>query len=284
MYLYEETAKEAEMTDIHFLKVGCGNMVLIIFPDDSIFMFDCNITEENEYEILAYLAAVIGPGREIDVFVNSHRDADHMRGIKQLNEVFPIKVIWDSGVPGTTTSSSEYRDYMELRRQLPTKEITELKYWEYGSATLRCMNSKSENYSDPNNQSIVLKVEDGNVSAMLAGDTSFKPWKEKILKNYRDERLKTNILLAAHHGSLSFFDDPSDEKHYYIEHIKKILPEMTFISVGPNSNDLPNDKAMELYEKYSSGSNQGDKLFTTEDKGHIQVSLGENGCKVNTEL
>jgi beta-lactamase superfamily II metal-dependent hydrolase len=84
-------------------------------------------------------------------------------------------------------------------------------------------------------------------------------------------------LHGSHHGSLTFFDDPSDDKNYYTSHIKKIKPAMTLISVGPNVHDLPDKKAIELYEKYSSGSSQGNKVFTTEDKGTMKLELKNDG-------
>lgn len=207
-----------------------------------------------------------------------------MRGIKLLHMKHPIKTIWDSGIPGTTTSSSEYKEYMDLRRRLKSKVIVARRYWKYGDTILRCMNSQWDDYSDPNDQSIVLKVENNGASAILTGDTSYKPWKEKILPLYNDSRLSTNILLAAHHGSLTFFDDPSDEKNDYTAHIKEIAPAMTLVSVGPNSYDLPDDKALKLYEKHSSGSNKGKKVFTTEEKGNMRLVLKDDGSwnlKVN---
>ena len=113
---------------------------------------------------------------------------------------------------------------------------------------------------------------------MLAGDTSFKAWKEKILPYYGDNDLSSNILLAAHHGSITFFDDPSDDKNYYISHIEKIAPEMTLISVGPNVHDLPDENAVKLYKKFSSGSNKGNKVYTTEDKGNMKLLLKDSGA------
>jgi len=271
------------MVEIHFINVDCGNMQLMLLPD-KIFMYDCNITEENEGDVLSYVKKIIGVGAKIDVFINSHRDADHMRGIKKLHKKHPIQAIWDSGVPGTTTTCSEYKDYMDLRRQVTSKVIKPRTYKDYGDATLRYMNSQWDDCSDPNDQSIVLKVEYKGSSAILAGDTSFKPWKEKILTYYSDERLKANILLGPHHGSLTFFDDPSDDNHYYTAHIKKIKPAMTLVSVGSNSNGLPDKKAIELYKKHSSGSDKGNKVHTTENKGNMKLTLKGNrawNLKVN---
>lgn len=39
----------------HILDVGEGLMILIIFPDNKVMLFDCNVTEENADEILNYL-------------------------------------------------------------------------------------------------------------------------------------------------------------------------------------------------------------------------------------
>lgn len=138
------------------------------------------------------------------------------------------------------------------------------------------MNSKSSDYSDPNRQSIVLKLEyNGGSSCLLGGDTDYKPWEEKILPAYGDN-LKSDIFFAPHHGSLTFFDNPS-ERYYYTEHMKIIKPDMTLISVGPNANDLPDAKAIELYTKYSTGSSLGNKVFTTEDKGSMKLILKDEG-------
>jgi len=258
--------------DIHFIDVGCGNMVLIRTSTKNVF-YDCNITEDNGGRVLRYLRRVLGSSPTIDIFICSHRDADHMRGIKTLHSLFPISTIFDSGVTGTTPDSDECQDYMDLRRRVGYREIEARTYDTYGDTKFRWMNSKCEDYSDPNEQSIVLKLEhDGGSSCLLAGDTNFRPWKEKIMLFYR-QNVGSNIFLAPHHGSLTFFDDPSDSKNYYIEHIKTISPAMTLISVGPNVHGLPDAKAVELYKKYSTGSAQGNKVFTTEDNGNMRLVL-----------
>jgi len=105
-------------TVIHFIDVGQGNMVLIEASDGTNLVFDCNITEDNEDRVLNYVAKTIGSGTPLHAFICSHRDADHMRGVKKLHRYFPVRRIWDSDYPGTTTNSPEYREYMDLRRQV----------------------------------------------------------------------------------------------------------------------------------------------------------------------
>ncbi len=224
-----------------------------------------------------YLDRAMGNRTSITVFICSHRDADHIRGIRTIHTAYPIGAIRDPGVAGTTIDSPEYEDYMALRREIGGKTIQARTKLQIGGATVRFMNSADEDLADANDQSVVMKVEYGSSSVLFAGDTSFRPWKEKILSFYADERLRANILLASHHGSLTFFDDPSDEKHYYTSHISKIGPTMTLISVGPNTFGLPDQKAMDLYNKYSIGSNKGNKVYRTDEQGNMRLILKQGG-------
>ena len=72
--------------------------------------------------------------------------------------------------------------------------------------------------------------------------------------------------MAAHHGSISFFDDP-DDRYYYVEHLQAIKPCMTIVSVGPNSHGHPSETALKYYRKYSTGSDKGNKVYRTDVKG-----------------
>lgn len=271
-------------TKVHFINVGQGNMTLLELADGKSFLYDCNVTQENEDAVLEYVANQIGWGTNLAVFICSHRDADHMRGVQTINNYFPIRHIWDSGVTGTTTDTPEYRQYMELRRSVGWTEVKSRKFWDYGNTRLRVMNSKNDDLpDDANTQSIVVKVvhrdsehDIDHDSVLLTGDTDAVAWKN-IKSYYSNSDLKSSLLLGSHHGSLTFFDDPSDEKNYYVEHITAISPAMTIISVGKNPHGHPDRKAVELYEKYSSGSDKGNKVYRTDKQGNVRVTLNDDG-------
>lgn len=252
-------------------------MVLIHLSDGTVILYDCNVTRENEVEVLTYLGQAMGTKRAIDIFINSHRDSDHMRGIRQVHAYFPVRLVWDSGVVGTTPYSTEYQQYMDLRRQVGFREVKARNYRTYGDTMVRVMNSKDTDYPDANAQSLVLKVEYRGSSLLLAGDADYRPWKEKILPLY-GERVKSSILLAAHHGSITFFDDPSDEKYYFTKHVRAIEPDMAIVSVGPNVHGLPDSEAIDLYARYSRGSKQGNKVFRTDRQGNIKLLLKGRGA------
>lgn len=264
------------MIEGYILNVGCGNMAAIKFPNGKKILIDCNLTDKNQEEILSFLK--IKGFDKFDVFINTHRDLDHLRGIEFVDEKIPIFEIKDNEFPGETDADS-YQSYMRIRREKKSNKIKPRTFNDKfcSGVTIRYMNGVYDDVDyDINDTSVVIKIEYKGSSILFAGDTSFKPWKEKIYPYYLS-KVKSSLLVAAHHGSKTFFDDPTDEKNWYIAHLKAISPDMTFISVGENQWNLPDDPAIKLYEKYSRGSNKGNKVFTTENKGHIKFELKDTG-------
>ena len=274
-------------TVIHFIDVGHGNMVLLEATNGKFYLCDCNVTNDNEDLVLNYLGGVIGWGTTISAFICTHRDADHMRGIKKVHEYFPVASIWDSGHPGTTTNSIEYREYMELRRAIGSKEKKKQTRQELGMTRLRYLSAKDDRLEkNANAQGLVIKVEHWNSSscgssAILTGDCDAETWRYGILKDYATSDVSASILMGAHHGSITFFDDPAVTQHYYTAHIQAINPAMTIISVGENAHGHPDEKAIELYKKYSTGSNKGNKVYTTKEKGTMKLTLKDDGWSLN---
>jgi competence protein ComEC len=271
-------------TEIHFVDVGQGNMVLIKADDGNRFVFDCNITQENETRVLAYVAKVFGKGSAIRAFICSHRDADHMRGVKKLHAQNPISKIWDSGYAGTTTNSTEYKEYMNLRREVGERVINRKTRNDYGKTRLRFMSDADKRLPrNANAQGIVIKVEQRSqtgdsclASAMLPGDSDAEIWKKGILKDYTTTDVQSSILMAAHHGSNSFFDILND-KYWYTEHLQAIKPAMVVVSVGPNTHGHPKKEALDFYVKHATGANNGDKVARTDKKGTMKLMLKAEG-------
>ncbi|MFK5893852.1 MAG: hypothetical protein QM504_11585 [Pseudomonadota bacterium] len=262
-------------------------MVLIEATDGKYYICDCNVTNENENKVLNYVADVISAGTSITAFICTHRDADHMRGIKKIHRYFPIKEIWDSGHPGTTTNSSEYLDYMDLRRKVSSREKKKLTRQDLGMTRLRYLSAKDERLDkNANAQGLVIKVEHWNKqdcgsSAILTGDCDAETWRYAIMEDYSSNDVEASILMGGHHGSITFFDDPADSKNYYTSHMTSINPAMTIISVGDNSHGHPDETALKLYKKYSLGSNKGNKVYTTQDKGTIKLTLKDDGWSLD---
>ena len=272
-------------TTVHFVNVGQGNMALIQCADGSKFVVDCNITDGNQSRVLDYLAAQIGRGSRLHAFICTHRDADHMRGVQVLHKHFPIGEVWDSGYPGTSTDTPEYRAYMRLRNDIGADVKERRTRHDFGRTRFRYLSAKDGRLEkNANAQGIVLKVEHLSSdkaaiegSTILTGDSDASTWKDGILEDYSAGDVSCDILLAGHHGSITFFDDPADEKRYYTDHIKAITPDMVIVSVGKNPHGHPDAKALELYEKYSTGSRQGNKVYRTDKQGTMKLVLKDGG-------
>jgi len=263
------------MVTVHFLDVGQGNMVVVIFPDDYILAYDCNITDENEGSVFAYLQKIM-PKRTIDVFVNSHRDADHMRGIKKLYVQYPIGIICDSDV-SANTGTEEYKQYMDLRRRIGFQAAVvnmQLKEKPY----VKILNGKRDGLSDPNSQSIVLHINYNGSSVLLAGDTDVNSWCDYIMPENK-QTISSLVLFASHHGSYEFFNDDPEKFKDYIKHVEAINPAITVISVSStNPYGHPDTRAIKNYRQYSYGTvEEKMKIFRTDLHGNLKLELHGNG-------
>ena len=296
--------------NMKFYLIDCesGLTHLIIFPDETVMLFDCNLTENNKDKILSFMEKVIpkkNDKQEIDIFVNSHRDLDHLKGLKHVNSKFKIKSIWDSGQYGANTDNSDYQYYMYLKRKLKEESEdnvyvlipTNVSIATFGDADVYCFSAEAdfeENYvreikmaaKKQHTNSIVLSIEYGGRKMLLTGDSDWKCWKEaivpefsKYVHNYED----ADILIASHHGSRSFFTDETLNEHIdeeqnpdttYIESIELINPKVTLISCGAyKTYHHPNSEALDLYKKWTSCG----QVYTTHQYGTFCGIIDANG-------
>ena len=278
-------------TTVHFIDVGQGNMVLVQCADGTNFVVDCNITDANDCRIVEYVAKQIGQRGRLRAFICTHRDADHMRGVRTLHSVFPIQEIWDAGYPGTSTDTEEYQAYMRLRRELDAYEIQRGFQTDFRWTRLRFLSSKDGRLPDnANDQGLVIKIEerDANMarvlgSTILTGDGSSAVWRDGIMKDYGTSDVSCDVLMAAHHGSSDFFDSPQEGRHY-AAHITAMAPALTVISVGKdNPYGHPDPDAVRWYTEHSSGLNNGDKIYRTDRQHTVKLTLKDGGgCSLAT--
>ncbi|SPZ50684.1 DNA internalization-related competence protein ComEC/Rec2 [Sarcina ventriculi] len=316
--------------EFHIINVGQGLMILLIFPDQTTMLFDCYIKNDTEEKILEYLNKYIlyrknGQLEEeqwIDIFVNSHRDEDHYKGLKSINSRFTIKSIWDSGQYGTGASSNneDYKYYMYLKREIKSKygersvpkiEPANDPFINIGGVNVYCLNSKEDFTNDDANNfynfnildndeqkelsesyklkkqhtnCIVLLLDYNGKKIILTGDSDWKSWKDYIVPKFKENNfLKSDILIASHHGSRSFFTDESNKEidiysnpeTTYLESISYINPVITLISCGNYEQyHHPNKQALNIYRKNTCN----DQVYTTKEMDASFVGfIKENG-------
>lgn len=131
-------------TILYILDVGQGNMVWIKTSDNQNIVFDCNLRENNAARVFSYLRARIANYNGISQFICSHRDNDHICGIRKLHRIFPIRLIRDSDQPGENTESTDYQEYMRLRREIGFRKIERQKYVDFGQTRLCFLSARDE--------------------------------------------------------------------------------------------------------------------------------------------
>lgn len=306
---------------LQFYLIDCGSGLthLIIFPDDTVMLFDCNLIEDNSAadglnteQILNFFKKVIPAKKKaeegtvfqpIDIFVNSHRDTDHLKGLKEINSQFPIQSIWDSGCTGENPDNADYKYYMGLRRRLPEGNVkvptpTNICIKEIDGAKIYCL-ADAKDYRDSigleafressdkkqHTNCMVLLITYAGRKMLLTGDSGWESWRDKIVPNFKGKTgsyENTDILIASHHGSRSFFtsadtiNEEENPDNTFTEHLKQIKPKITLISCGNydyKDYHLPNDEAVKLYKKYTSN----EQVYTTYNKGTFCVQIKSDG-------
>jgi hypothetical protein len=89
---------------------------------------------------------------------------------------------------------------------------------------------------------------------LVTGDSDKTAWIRITEYHGRPEqnRVKSHVLSASHHGSYTFFKDRSDDPEPYEGHLTAIAPEHVIVS-APDQNDSkhrhPDDDAMDRYTR-----------------------------------
>ncbi len=121
-------------------------------------------------------------------------------------------------------------------------------------------------YSDPNNMSIVLRIQCGNTSFLFAGDAEIDS-EQDILNS--GENLKSTLLKVGHHGS-----DTSTSYRW----LREIAPEYAIISVGKNNSyGHPTEQTLSRLQDAEI------TLFRTDLQGHIICTSDGNTLSFSVE-
>lgn len=221
--LRTDTLGDARLA-VHFIDIGQGDALLIETPSNRRILVDSGPSKSRK-RLVAYLRSA-GVDR-IDVVVNSHGHADHIGGLEQVIKSMPIRYVLDSGFVHPTKAFERLVSRIEKDR-IPFKlagvtgtrtlsvgpgrpqlsagdgpPIVKTVIDEADGVTLDVLWPDPAAYvtgsrSDPNSNSVVLRVRYKNVQFLLTGDAE-EITEEKLLEH--PEHLRATVLKVAHHGS-----------------------------------------------------------------------------------
>ncbi len=221
-----ETASRAQL-QVVFLDVGQGDSALILFPNGKSMLIDGGPPSAGGQLVQKLRQRGI---RYLEWVVATHPHSDHIGGLIQVLREFPVEAVWDSGF---VHDSPVYRDFLRAVRSAknragnrPKFEVVQRgKRFEPAPNIHIEVLAPSKPYltgtnSDPNNNSIVLRLDAGTVRYLFTGDM------EKELRGRlyaQNAPLQAEVLKVAHHGSYTGTDRVL---------LQRVRPKVAVISCG----------------------------------------------------
>lgn len=250
---------------VAFLDVGQGDAILITTPDGRQILIDGGPTATD----LTWRLGQELPfwDHSLDVVVNTHPDADHLTGLVPLLERYQVD---QALVPDVGSTSSLYREW---EAQLAGANLTptigqagmELSLGRGITATLLNPGSAAARENDPNNHSVVIRLQMGRISFLLPGDIEEPVERNLVLQQVP---LAATVLKSPHHGSKT-----SSSEAF----LDTVNPQIVVISVGKD-NDFGHPSP-EVLERYAE---RGLTVFRTDEQGTVEFSTDGERLWVET--
>jgi len=177
----------------------------------------------------------------LDALIISHSDIDHSGGLYSVLSGIPVKKV-----------------FLNDKRLLSSASLCSPDvHWQWDGVSFQFFTQGLNQFSDTNNTSCVLKISTKKHSALLPGDLEKKG--EKVLLSYYGDKLKADLLIAGHHGSLT-----SSSQDW----INRAAPKYVLFATGYlNRYHFPNPVIVQRYTTFGTSS------FSTADCGMISWIL-----------
>jgi len=179
-------------------------------------------------EEVATKLAALGVHR-IDLMVATHPHADHVAGLPAVLARIPVGLVAD---PGCWGSSPYYAGFLQAvsAARVPFVHPRAGQVLRLGDVTLQVLGPEhcfSGTNSDPNNDSLVLRLTEGDASVLFPGDAE-QPEQSEVV---RDDAglLPAEVLKVPHHGGATSL----------AQFLADTRSEVAVVSVGPNDYGHP---------------------------------------------
>ena len=182
---------------------------------------------------------------DIDLALSTHEHQDHFKGIKELEECFPVKRVHSEGIKGNVI---RINPNLEIELLWPLKEN---------------IDSEDENYF-----SRVFMVNMDGIRILVTGDITEEGEKALLREYDGTDKLKCHILKVAHHGS---------KYSSSVDFLREVSPIVAVISVGNNNYGHPSDEVIEKM------NDLGIMIYRTDLDGAVGVIPEGEGFCICTE-
>jgi beta-lactamase superfamily II metal-dependent hydrolase len=236
----------------------------------------------------------------LDYFVNTHPHGDHAGDLDAIQDEIEITNVWHSGHDPGPDHNDAYKALGRLRKKAADnggedrtlcgsrdkQTLGEAVYYVLSPAQHVQDDISDETpeirYRRIHEHCTVLKIGYGSPEkfVLITGDSDKCAWQEHITDYHgagEENRLKSDVLSASHHGSRTFFKTDEKDSDPYTRHMDYIDPQYLVISSpvqAESCHDHPHDDALELYKKYVA---EEDILHTGEGKTSFIIDIYPDG-------
>lgn len=245
---------------VEVLDIGQGDSILIRSPEGKTALIDAGPTKDGAAKLLKSKGVAT-----IDLVVVSHHHSDHFGGMEQIIRLYKPRYFLASNSGHTTKS------YLKLLKTVEEEQITAIaptsrpRRVELGSVELTIFPQPPEDARNENNNSIGIRLQYGNFSVLLTGDSEVSArrwWRERHPELLRD----CTILKLAHHGS----HNGTDQRL-----LQLVKPELAVVSLGKdNSFGHPHAEVLTLLRQNRV------PLLRTDQVGTITIQSDGSNWKV----
>jgi competence protein ComEC len=248
---------------IHFtvIDVSHGQSIFIRFPDNRTMLIDGGGLYRDGYDIGRFVVSpfLLSRGRKtLDVVVLTHPHPDHGNGLRYILRHFRVREFWTIA---DKNMLSEELIGIANDRGIPVRIID--RDWpdkEFAGARVSILNpgpGKPEQGADLTDRSIVLKISFGETGFLVPADINKRTEAELVEIYGSSGLLRSDILVAPHHGSRS-----SSSSAF----LKAVAPTHAIFSARHKSwFKLPSSSVLRRYEKL------GIKTWRTDENGAVTI-------------
>jgi competence protein ComEC len=225
--------KDPDLT-VEVLDVGQGDSILIRSPEGKTALIDAGPS----HNVVSLLKEKRVTG--LDLVVVSHHHSDHYGGMSEVIKTFKPRVFLASNSSHTTTS------YLKLLQLVRDEGIRAIQPGEaarkigLGSVVLTVFPQPPDDSEDENDNSIGIRLDQGNFSMLLTGDSQERA-RAYWLKTCPSLLKDITVLKLAHHGSRNGTD---------AKWLDLTRPEIAVASMGAgNDYGHPHPETLSLLER-----------------------------------
>ncbi len=176
---------------IYFIDVGQGDATLIVASTGESLLVDGGRSQTLIRDRLRAMGVT-----DLDAVAMTHPDADHIGGLIEVLEIFPVERIY---LNGGDSISRMFSDFMRLVRA-EGAEVDTVRRGDaipLGSLSLKVLHPGSLT-GDSNEDSMVLLLDCGEVEVLLTGDAEVPSERDMLRAGVLSD---IDVLKVGHHGS-----------------------------------------------------------------------------------